>query len=83
MQQEPLDVQTFASNLERYLENPVPGGLDITTPFQDFPGWTSLQALIVAAGLESDYGVTISSDEFREAKTIQDLYRVVVRRMTK
>ncbi len=76
-----LDVQTFARNLERYLESPLPEGLDAKARFEDLPGWTSLQALIVVAGLERDFGVTVSEDEFREACTVQDLYRIVVRRM--
>jgi acyl carrier protein len=81
MGREAIDVQTFARNLERYLDNPSPTGLDLKTRFQDLPGWTSLQALIVVAGFETDYGVTVSEDEFREANTVHDLYSVVVRRM--
>jgi acyl carrier protein len=81
MSRETIDVQTFARNFERYLEYPAPTGLDVKTRFQDLPGWTSLQALIVVAGFECDYGVTVSEDEFREADTVHDLYSVVVRRM--
>jgi len=81
MQRDTIDVQRFARNLERYLESPVPGGLDVKTRFQDLPGWTSLQALIVVAGFECDYGVTVSEDEFREANTVEDLYSAVVRRL--
>jgi acyl carrier protein len=81
MGRDAIDVQTFARNLERYLDNPSPGGLDIKVRFQDLPGWTSLQALIVVAGFASDYGVTVSEDEFQQANTVQDLYSVVVRRM--
>lgn len=76
-----LQVQTFARNLERYLETPIPEGLNPEARFEDLPGWTSLLALLVAVGLESDYGVTISENEFREAHTVEDLYRIVVRRM--
>jgi len=74
-------VYTFARNIERCLQNPVPGGLDVKARLRDLPGWTSLQALIIVSGFESDYGITVSQDEFREANTVQDLHGVVVRRM--
>ncbi len=81
MSRETIDVQTFARNLERYLETPLAGQVNVTTRFEDLPGWNSLQALIISASLEWDYGVTISADEFVAAKTVEDLHQAVVRRM--
>lgn len=76
-----LDMATFVRNLERYLEKPFPQGLDRETPFVDLPEWSSLQALLVVAGFELDYGVSISADEFRAVKTVEQLYSVVARKM--
>jgi acyl carrier protein len=68
-----LSAETFVSNLERHL------GIELTvgTRLQDLPEWTSLQALIVAASFNWDYGVTISADEFRRADSVVDLYGIV------
>jgi len=76
-----VDVDTFIRNLEPDLGVPSPGGLHATTRFRDVADWTSLQALIVVAGFERDYGVTIPGEELSQAVTIEDLYAVVVRRM--
>ncbi len=77
-----LDVQTFARNIERHFDSPIPGGLNAETRFRELPDWTSLQSLIVVASFECDYGVTISADEFLGADTVQALYRVVIQRMS-
>ena len=81
MERQTLDVQMFARNFASYLENPLAGGLDLKTRIEDLPSWTSLQALMVVVGFERDYGVVVSEAEFREAHTVQDLYRIVAQRM--
>jgi acyl carrier protein len=81
MDRDAVDVRTFIRNIERHFDSPIPGGLDTQTRFRDLPDWTSLQALIVAASFEWDYGVTISADEFLGAENIQSLYSVVIQRM--
>lgn len=76
-----VDVQTFVRNLERDFDDLAPGTLDATTRFLDLPHWTSLQALLIAVGFERDYGVTLSAEEFRGAKTIEDLHSMVIKKM--
>ena len=76
-----IELQEFVSNLERHLINVVPGHLQTATTLRDLPEWDSLQALVVVASFESDYGVTISGDEFAETHTIQDLHALVVQKM--
>jgi acyl carrier protein len=82
MESKTIDVQTFISNIERQLDKAAPGQLDTQTRFRDLPDWTSLQALIVVASFEWDYGVTISADEFLEADTLQGLYETVIQKMS-
>ena len=81
MQREPVDVDTFIRNVEREFNGSIPGGLYPATRFRDLADWTSLQALIVVAGFERDYGVTISAEEFDRAETLEDLYGVVLQRI--
>jgi acyl carrier protein len=78
MERNVIDVQTFIRNIQRHLDCPIPRGLESRTRFRDLPGWNSLQALIIVASFEWDYGVTISSDEFLRADTIQELHGVVL-----
>ena len=78
-----VDIETFMRNIERQLEAPVPGGLLPTMRLDDLPGWTSCQALIVVASMEWDYGITLSSDEFRSVRTVSALYDMVVAQLEK
>jgi acyl carrier protein len=82
MESKAIDVQTFLHNIERQLEKAPTGQLDTQTRFRDLPDWTSLQALVVVASFEWDYGVTISADEFLKADTLQGLYEMVMQKMS-
>jgi acyl carrier protein len=76
-----IDVQAFIRNLEAHLDTAPPVRLDPETRFHELPEWTSLQALLVVASFEWDYGVTVSADEFARAEKIRDLFDLVVGRM--
>lgn len=46
------------------------------TVFRNLEEWSSLQALIVIAAIDEHFGVTISEQEFRNAKSVNDLYEI-------
>lgn len=54
-------------------------GLDIA--FRMLPDWSSMQALIVIASFDWDYGVTLSAEELKSASTIGDLHQLVLSKM--
>jgi acyl carrier protein len=81
MERNVVDVETFIRNLERELEDVPPGRLDPTTRFRDLAAWTSLEALMVVASFERDYGVSLSDEELEGADTLQDLYDVVLQQI--
>jgi acyl carrier protein len=83
MEGDTVDVRTFIRNLEREFDDLDPGTLNTTTRLLDLPQWTSLQALIVLVSLEHDYGISMSADEFRGAETIEDLYGLVVEKLSR
>jgi acyl carrier protein len=76
-----INVQSFIENLERSVPNVGLGHLHAETRLRDLPEWDSLQALLVVASFDLDYGVTISADEFAETQTIGDLYVLIARKL--
>lgn len=48
------------------------------TVFKDLEEWSSLLALSVIAMADEAYGVKIKGEDIRNAKTIEDLYNVVI-----
>ena len=53
------------------------------TRFRELRGWSSMTALMEIAMMEDNYGVTVSSEEMRNAETIQDLFDAVKRNKEK
>lgn len=51
-------------------------GISVDTQFRELEEWSSMQALIVIAAIDEHFGVTIPEREFREAKTVGDLYQL-------
>ena len=76
-----IEVQHFIENLERHLTNVAAGRLQSETCLRDLPEWDSLQALVVVASFDWDYGVTISADEFAGTRTIDDLHALVTQKL--
>ena len=76
-----IEVQTFIQNLEHHLTNIEPGRLESDTCLRELPEWDSLQALVLVASFDWDYGVTISGDEFAATRTIGDLHALVTQKL--
>ncbi len=76
-----IEVQHFIENLERHLTTVAPGHLHSETCLRDLQEWDSLQALVVVASFDWDYGVTISADEFAGTRTIRDLHALVTQKL--
>ena len=49
----------------------------VLTDFKDNDEWNSLLVLSVIAMVDEEYGIIITSDDIRQAKTIGDLYSIV------
>jgi acyl carrier protein len=48
--------------------------------FRELEEWSSMQALIVIAAIDEHFGVTIAERDFREAKTVGDLFQTTVKK---
>lgn len=81
MQGGAVDVQTFMVHFARQFDALDPGTITAATRFMELPDWTSLQALIVVASFEHEYGVTMSADELRGSQTLGDLHAVVAEKL--
>ena len=72
-----LQLDTFVEKLEGQFEELEKGTLTLETDFRQLAEWTSMQALIVIASFDWEYGVTISAEELGDAKTVRDLFNLV------
>jgi acyl carrier protein len=77
VEQENLTFDAFVQHLAGQFEDLEPGALYADLEFRQLPEWTSMQSLIVIASFDWEYGVAVSADELRAARTIADLYALI------
>ncbi len=72
-----MQLDTFIEKLEEQFEELEKGTLKADAEFRQLEEWTSMQALVVIASFDWEYGVTITADELKGATTVMDLYKIV------
>lgn len=68
-----MDINTFVDQCAEQFEE-LNQMLTAETSFRDIPSWGSLTALSIIAMVDEEYGVTLTGDDIKSSKTIQDLF---------
>lgn len=76
------DLQQFIHHFAEQFEEPLGAKPLPETLLKNVDGWSSLQALIVVASFDWEYGVTVSSEELEQVKTVRNLHELIVSKMT-
>lgn len=72
-----MELQNFIQNIVDLFDNIDTSNFSALTDFKDNDEWNSLLVLSVIAMVDEEYGIIITSDDIRQAKTIEDLYSIV------
>lgn len=70
-------IEEFIKGVEGEFEDMEPGKLHPDSVIRDHFTWDSINALILIAHVNVEYGVVINAEDLVNAKTIQDLYDIV------
>ena len=73
-------IQQFIDKVEKEIDGISPGTLKPETNYRDLPEWSSMHALVLIALAETDYNVTLTGEDLRGCKTVQDLYTIISKR---
>lgn len=73
-----MEIKDFIENFASQFDDTDASEFTSETVFKDLDEWSSLTALSIIAMVDEEYGVQIKGDEIRAAKTINDLYNIVV-----
>ena len=76
-----MDINSFISNFADQFDELDDVVLTPETEFKEVDGWNSLVALSVIAMIDEEYDVTLKGNDITKAVTIEDLYKVVLRKM--
>ena len=66
-------IEKFAEAIER------DGEIKMEDNFREYDEWNSLAYLSIIAFMDEEYGVQIEEEEFKQLKTVQDLYNAVTK----
>ena len=69
-----MEIKDFIQNFADQLDDTTAETLTPGTNFRDLDDWSSLAALSIIAMVDDEYGVSISSEDFKNSQTIQDLF---------
>ena len=69
-----MEIKEFIQNFADQLDDTDAEVLTPETEFRQLDDWSSLAALSIIAMVDEEYGVSIDSENFKNAKTIQDLF---------
>lgn len=72
-----MELQNFIQNIVDLFDDIDTSNFSVLTDFKDNDEWNSLLALSVIAMVDEEYGVIITSDEIKQAKTIEELYMIL------
>ena len=71
-----MELQNFIQNIVDLFDDIDTSNFSALTDFKDNDEWNSLLVLSVIAMVDEEYGIIITSDDIRQAKTIEDLYSI-------
>lgn len=71
-------METFIKHFAAQFDETDANEINANTVFKDLQEWSSLLALSVIAMVDEEYSVKLKGEDIRNAKTIEDLYNIVI-----
>lgn len=69
-----MEIKEFIQNFADQLDDTDAAVITPETEFRELDDWSSLAALSIVAMIDEEYGVSITSETLKNAKTIQELF---------
>ena len=75
-------LEDFIKMFEAELADIIPGTILPETVYKQLDAWNSMQALILIAMVDAEYGVTLTAENLHDCVTVSDLFSVVQNKKT-
>jgi acyl carrier protein len=72
-----MTIEDFITKIEAEFVDFAPGKLKAESNFREIFEWSSVNALILIAMVNTEYDVELTADDLRNSKTVQDLFNIV------
>ena len=71
------DLNQFVTHFKNSFNPPVQEDLSPDTVFKELEAWSSMQALVLIAMVDSEYDVLLDGDEIQQSKTLEALFSII------
>jgi acyl carrier protein len=78
-----MNIDEFIKYIEDEFDDLKPGVLKADSKFREVFEWNSINALILIAMVKTEYDVTLSADDLIKSKTVNDIYSLIEKRVSK
>jgi len=78
-----MEIEKFVESFAQQFDDVDTSDFGPETDFRNNEEWSSLTSLSIIAMVDEDYNVKLTGEEIRVAKTISDLYNVVLQKKGK
>lgn len=75
-----MNVENFIKKIENEFEDLEKGKLKPDSKFRDIFEWSSINALILIALIDTEYNVGINAEDLRSSETVNDLFKIILKR---
>lgn len=72
-----MELEQFIKNFAEQFDETDESEFKADTAYQELDEWSSMTALTVIAMVNDEYGVTLKASDFKNARTIEDLFSIV------
>lgn len=72
-----MNINDFIRHFAEQFDNTAAEIFKPETEFKNLDEWSSLMALSIISMIDEEYDISIGGSDIRNAKTIEDLYRIV------
>lgn len=72
-----MKIEDFIQNFADQFEDTDMADFRTETEFRNIDEWSSLTSLSIMAMADEEYDVTLTGDDIRNSKTIQDIFEIV------
>jgi acyl carrier protein len=72
-----MGTDEFVKNFAELFEETESKVFKSSTPFRDIEEWSSLLALSIIAMVDEKYHVSLTGDDIRNSRTIEDIFNIV------
>jgi acyl carrier protein len=77
------------SNINQFLKHfgdsftpPLEYTLSPETIYKELGSWSSMQALVLIAMVDAEYGVLLEGDEIQQSRTLQELFTIILEKQS-